>query len=159
MSQINEIELIQQGLKLLNKILNNQDRINEQLYKKFYMHFHFFDQSITYIEESYLNNYYRHINDAFKVTPNTQIIDLHNFGTNFENSPPIIGNAARREFSDQLYEMITTKNIKVTITDPLSKEINESDKTFAEHKKDYDQSFNDLVQELVKIIKPHKKTA
>ena len=159
LSQINEIKLIQQGLELLNKILNHQDRIDIKFYKKLYMQFHFFDQSITYIEQSYLDDYYRAINNEFKVNQNTQIIDLDNFGTNFENSPPIIGNAARRKLSKQLYEMITTKNIKVTITDPLSKEINESDKTFAEHRKDYDQSFNDLVQELVKIIKPHKKTA
>lgn len=113
LSQINEIELIQQGLELLNKILNIQDRINDQLYKKLYIQFHFFDQSITDIEQCYLDGYYREINGESKVTKNTQIINIHNPGSNFTTLSSIIGNAARSELSEQLYIRISSENIRV----------------------------------------------
>lgn len=157
LSEINEIQLIQQSLELLNQILNNQDRIDVQIYNKLYMQFHFFNQAIIKIEQCYLNHYYREINDEFKLTKDTQIIDFHNSDQYLINSYSIIGHGARRLISEQLYQLITIKNIQVTIADPLSKEVQESDKTFAEYKRDYDQSFNDLVKKLVEVIKPHKR--
>lgn len=157
LSRINDFDIFQQELELLNKVLDMHNQIDMLFLENFYLHFKFFNASLREIKNQYFKNYHILIKDDSNNPEHTKIIDLNNTDPHFNTASFIHNNAGRRLQSERLQKILTAEKIKITITDPLSKEVKESNKTFEEYKEDYDLSFNALIEELVKVIKPHKK--
>lgn len=149
LSQSAELEIFKNEFTLLNRIIN--EKINPNLIDQLNLNYHFFNSAMDEIEVNYLK-YYDLINDDLKIVDETIVKELDFI--KYPKKSSTIGNTEFRIIRENIYSLITTEEMSLNITDPITKEIKNSNITFNQYKKNYDNSINVLMDALVKIIKP-----
>lgn len=150
----NELNSLKIEFQNLNRILDT--KIDDDKIQEFILNTELFKLAIDSIEDLY-QKYYDLLNPDLKRSEDTNIqeINFHKYPINQNMTPA----AFRVEIVNNLYNLITSQNITIDIRDNLTKELKVWEKSYSSYKSSYDTCFNKLIADLVKIIKPHKKTA
>lgn len=150
-----ELNLITLDFENLNRILDT--KIENSRIQNFILNIELFRLAIQKIEKEY-QTYYDLLNQDLKNSEDT-IIKTINFHKYPVNSPFITPAAFRVDRINNIYRLITSEDIKIEMPNNLTKEPQTWEQQYNCYKSIYDKSFDNLMFDLVKIIKPHKKTA
>lgn len=150
-----EINLIRIEFDTLNRIVDQ--KILETSLHNFFQDLDYLRLITENIIEKYLE-YYALLNNDLKQKRST-IIEDYDFFKHVKHTSNFSPSSFKINLMKDIYLKVTTKKFHVYLPTQTHSDKSNYMKTYIQYKQEYDLSFNELMDVLVKVIKPHKKTA